>query len=182
MPFHVHIRADEFWDEVAEEFINTPEYDFDIEHSLYAIRKWESKWHKSFLNSKTLSKAEFIDYVRAMTITENIPEEAYYHLTLENQLGIEAYMDDPMTATTVRRKEGQSPSNKIITAEIIYNWMIELGIPFECEHWHIHSLMMLITVCAEKSSGAKKMMKPGDILSHNASLNAARRAKMHTRG
>ena len=59
--------------------------------------------------------------------------------------------------------------------------LIENGIPFECEKWHFNRLMTLIKVCDEKNKPKKKMRK-GDIARRNRSLNAARRAKMHSRG
>lgn len=181
MPLTVNVPATEIWHEDTEEFECTPGYTFEIEHCLYAIRKWEGIWKKSFLNAKELTRVEYLSYVRAMTITKDVPDDAYRYLTPENKRLIDAYMAESMTATTITRKNSKSPSTRIITAEVIYYHMVEFGIPFECEHWPLSTLMTLISVCAEKSGGGKKMSER-DILSRNASLNAMRRASLGTRG
>ena len=40
----ITIPAEEFWDEVNEEFIYTKEQTVQLEHSLVSLSKWESKW------------------------------------------------------------------------------------------------------------------------------------------
>lgn len=179
MPFTVYIHPEECFDDDKQEFFYTPCYKFEIEHSLHSLWKWEAKHKKPFLTT-TMDNQMFIDYVRCMTLTPKVPEEAYLSLKPDNLAEIQAYMEEPMTATTVKNKNNK-PSRKIVTAELIYHWMIEMDIPFECQYWHLNRLMMLITVRMEKSGGQKKMSKK-DILSSNASLNAARKAKLGTRG
>ena len=74
-----------------------------------------------------------------------------------------------------------SGKKQIITSELIYYWMTALNIPFECQRWHLNRLMTLIEVAGIKNQPAKKMSKK-DIAAQNRSLNAARRAKMNSRG
>lgn len=179
MPFTVYIPSVECFDDEKQEFFNSRSYVFEIEHSLYSLRKWEAEHKKPFLTSE-MDRQAFVDYVRCMTTTPKVPDEAYLSLTPINFAEIQAYMEDPMTATTVKNKNNKG-GRKIVTAELIYHWMIEMDIPFECQYWHLNQLMMLITVRMEKSGGQKKMSKK-DILSCNASLNAARKAKLGTRG
>ena len=91
-------------------------------------------------------------------------------------------MKSPMTATVIKRQEGASgKSNEIVTSEIIYYWMISLGIPREFEKWHINRLMTLIEVCSIKNQPAKKMSQR-EIYSQNAALNAKRRGMSRMRG
>lgn len=180
MPFTVNIPATEIWHEDTEVFEGMPGYTFEIEHSLYAIRRWEGIWKKPFLNCTNLSKVEYLSYVKFMTITPNIPSEAYRYLTPFNKRDIDAYMAESMTATTIKNNK-KTHSGGIITAEVIYYYMVEFGIPFECEHWNLSTLMTLITVCAEKNS-PKKKMSDCEIFSRNASLNSIRRAALGTRG
>lgn len=63
------------WDEMNEEFIPGTKHKGQkivLEHSLISISKWEEKWCKPFLNSEKTDD-EFIDYIRCMTITPNVP-------------------------------------------------------------------------------------------------------------
>jgi len=86
-----------------------------------------------------------------------------------------------MTATTFSSKENSRFNREIITAEIIYYWMLSLNIPFECQKWHLNKLITLIRVCNIKNQPAKKRSKR-DIMSQNTAINAARRAKLNSKG
>ena len=176
--------ADEAWDQDREEFVSIPSFRgarIQLEHSLISVSRWESKWHKSFSSTKSKTPEEFLDYVRCMTLTKAVPPEVYQHLTPENLKAIDAYIKDPMTATTFRRKPGQAPSRRVVTSEQIYSWMIDAEIPFEAEKWHLNRLLTLLEVRNNANTPGKKM-STRDIMKENAALNAARRAKMHTRG
>ena len=59
--------------------------------------------------------------------------------------------------------------------------MIVLGIPFECEKWHLNRLMTLIRVVSAKNAPPKKMSK-NEILAQQRRLNAERKAKFNTKG
>ena len=174
----------EMWDEEKLEFVPIPGCKgatIELEHSLISVSKWESKWHKSFSNTREKTIEETIDYIRCMTLTKNVKPELFDHLTVENLKEVDAYIKNPMTATTIRRKQGKGPSRKIITSEVIYSWMVECEIPFTCEKWHLNRLLMLIEVCKERDTPAKKM-SPKNVMKNNAALNAARRSKMHSKG
>ena len=177
----LYIPGKELFNDATQEFIVTPGATLKLEHSLLSVRKWESKWKKSFLNTKELSGEELISYIQCMTIGQNVDPEVYKHLDRRAIRKIRDYMDSPMTATTFREQKNRPPSRDIITAELIYYWMIEHGIPFECEKWHLNQLLTLIHVCNVKQSGGKKMSKK-DIMSQNAALNAARRRASGSKG
>lgn len=172
----------EEWDAKKEEFVYRiigKSYTLCLEHSLISISKWESKWHKPFLSSEKTDE-EFLDYIKCMTLTNNVPDAAYEQLTKENVDEIMKYVNDPMTATTFS-KENKKTSREIITSEIIYSWMITLKIPVEFEKWHIRRLLTLIRVCEIKNSPPKKMSKK-EIMSRNTALNAARRKQFNSKG
>ena len=157
-----------------------------LEHSLISISKWESKWKKSFLyNQDKLTDEEFIDYVKCMTIN-TVPDDTYANLTKSNMEEIIKYMNDPMTATTVKNSNNQKHKKQIITSELIYYWMTTCNIPFSCDKWHISRLMMLITVCSEKNKPAKKnkMSKESynKMIANRNALNAQRRAANNSTG
>lgn len=176
----LEIPGEEFYDEEADRFITGASQTLRLEHSLVSISKWEGKWHKSFLSTADKTDEEMIDYIRCMTITQHVPDEFYYTLPPEAFEKILEYIQDPMTATTFSENAGR-PSREIITAEVIYYWMIAHTIPFECQKWHINRLLTLIRVCNAKTQKPKKMNKQ-EALRRQRELNAERRAKLGTSG
>lgn len=176
----ITIPQQEFFNNETQMFVYTPEQTIRLEHSLVSISKWESKYHKSFLNSSDKTNAELIDYIRCMCITQNVDDDLFNNLSEENLRDVTAYINDPMTATTINNRH-QTRSREIVTSELIYYWMISLNIPFECQKWHINRLLTLISVCSEKNN-PKKKMGTNAILNENAALNAKRRAAMKSKG
>lgn len=175
------IPAVELFDERKNEFVSTKEQTLQLEHSLVSLHKWESKWCKPFLSKQDKSPEELLDYVKCMTITSNVDPDIYMFLTDENLRQINSYIDAPMTATRFSEDKNAKKNREIITAELIYYWMIALQIPFECKKWHLNQLLTLIKVCSIKNEPPKKKSKK-DILSRNAALNAARRKQFNTTG
>lgn len=116
-----------------------------------------------------------------MTINRDVPSEVYFALSDEHIDIINKYIDNPHTATTINRKNPRRDSREIVTSELIYYWMVNLGIPFECEKWNLNRLMTLIDVCAVKSAPEKKMSKR-QVMAQNRALNQARRAKTGSKG
>ncbi len=171
----------EYWDEEKGEFVIPPGYPIDLEHSLVSLSKWESKYCKPFFSKTEKTSAEILDYIKMMAVTDGVLPEVWNNLTQENVDAIQAYIDAPMTATTFSKETRASNSREIITAELIYYWMVALTIPFECHYWHIYRLLTLIRVCNVKNAPAKKQSK-GDIMRRNAALNAERRARMNSKG
>lgn len=170
----------EFYDERTGEFIYYSQEELQLEHSLESVSKWESKWNKPFLSSSNKSVEEIIDYIRCMTITENVDPLAYERLTEHNIIDINSYIDAPMTATTFN-ETNKGGGREIITSEIIYYWMISFNIPFECQHWHLNRLLALIKVCNIKNNPPKKMSKE-EIMARNKALNAQRKQNLNTKG
>ena len=125
------IPAAELFDDRTQEFIKIPEYKLQMEHSLVSLSKWESKWGKPFLTKEPKTAAETIDYIKCMTITQNVNPKVYNSLTTENIEQINKYIDEPMTATTFH-EVNNTRSREIITSELIYYWMFSLNIPMEC--------------------------------------------------
>ncbi len=178
----IEVPGEEFWDEVNEEFIYSKPVTLQLEHSLVSLSKWESKWHKAFLGKQDKTEEELLDYIRCMTITQNVDPNVYNRLTSENFRAINEYIEDPMTATSFYSFE---PANKIggetVTAELIYYWMVSFSIPVEFQKWHLNRLLTLIRVCSVKNAPPKKHSKQ-EIMSRNAALNAARRKQLGTTG
>lgn len=176
---NIVVPDQEFFNEETQEFFTLKGQTLQLEHSLVSLSKWESKWNKPFLSKNEKTLKETIDYIKCMTITQNVKPYIYDMLTNENILDINKYIDSPMTATTFNVQN--TPSREIVTSEIIYYWMISLNIPLECQKWHLNRLLTLIRVCNLKNTPSKKMSKK-EIMSRNAALNAARRKKLNTKG
>ena len=177
----ITIPADEFWDEVNEEFIYQKGLTLQLEHSLVSISKWESNWKKPYLSKEPKTKAETLDYIKCMTVSKNVKPEVYSFLTNENIEQILAYIGDSMTATRLPENKSGKGSGEQITSELVYYWMTQWNIPPEYQKWHFSRLITLIQICNIKNQPAKKMSK-SEIMQRNASINAARRKKFNTRG
>ena len=175
--------VEDAFDEKTETFVSIPPQILLLEHSLVTLSKWESKWHKPFLNpSQDRTEEESLDYIRCMTLNIDEVNPSVYYALEPKELGlIHDYLEDSMTATWFTERETQKFNREVITAEIIYYWMVSLGIPFECENWHLNRLLTLIRVCNIKNTPPKKMGRR-DLLARNASLNAARRKRTGSRG
>lgn len=177
----ITIPQREVFDEKTMTFSNTNARDLVLEHSLVSISKWESKYHKSFLDTKDKTTEETLDYILCMMITQNVDPSVLTLLTQDNLIEINEYIANPSTATTFTEDTDKSKSRVVVTAEIIYGWMIALRIPMECQKWHINRLLTLIRVCNIQQSEPKKMSR-SDILKRQREMNAIRRTKYNTKG
>lgn len=176
----IQIPEVEMFDEEKSEFVHVKGYELSLEHSLLSISKWESKWHKPFLTEEKKTEEEALDYVKCMTLTKNIPDEAYLAIPNSEMERIAEYINNPMTATTFSDRNTPR-SRQIITSELIYYNMTAAGVPFECQKWHLNRLLTLLKICGIKSQPSKKM-SPQKIRSQNSAINAARRAKLGSNG
>ena len=183
----VVIPSTELYDENKEEFVQVKGQVLQLEHSLVSISKWEAKWKKAFLSKESKTNEEIIDYVRCMTLTQNVNPIVYTVIPRSVFEQIFAYIDDPMSATVINEiSVTGAPKRKseTVTSELIYYWMVALQIPFECQKWHLNRLMTLIRICEIKNTppDKRKKMSRSEILSRNQELNKARRLAMGTKG
>ena len=173
----------EFYDESINEFITIKEQTLDLEHSLVSLSKWESKWCKPFLSKEMMTVEESLDYIRCMTLNNDVPPETYLAIPDSVINEVSEYIKKPMTATWFSGNGGKSKktNQRPITAERIYYWMIALNIPSEYKEWHLNRLLTLIRVCDEENKPAKKR-NTQSILNDYAALNNARKQRLNTRG
>lgn len=177
----ITVPATEIWDPNTEEFMSIRTTNLQLEHSLVSISKWESRWHKAFLGKQKKTTEEIIDYVRCMTITQNIDPNVFRCLSNENIQQVTDYIDDPMTATVFYNIDSGEPNRETPTAELIYYWMIALGIPFECQKWHLNRLLTLIRVCNVKNSPPRQRSE-AEIIQSRRELNEARKKALNSKG
>ena len=125
---------------------------------------------------------ETIDYIRCMTITQNVPSITYTLISDANIKAVEEYINAPMTATWFSdEKKSRGGNGEAVTSELIYYWMIALNVPMECQKWHLNRLITLIKICNIKNAPPKKMGKKAT-MSRNAAINAARRKQLNSNG
>jgi hypothetical protein len=171
----------EHFDEESQEFVTRGDVTLELEHSLVSLSKWESKHEKPFLGKGDKTTEQVFDYIKLMTLTPNVPEEVFLRLSEDNITDINNYIDAKMSATWFNEPPGAPRSRDVITAELVYYWMIEFHIPFECETWHLNRLFTLIRVCNIKQAKPKKMSR-SEIAARNRELNAQRRQQLGTKG
>ena len=97
----------ELYDESTNTFFYSKpikEQTLQLEHSLVSISKWESKWCKSFLSRADKTNEETIDYIKCMTLTQNVDPIVYENLSSEHIKQINDYIDAPMTATVISNR------------------------------------------------------------------------------
>lgn len=174
------IATAEAYDEVDGKFTESEYFVLELEHSLRSVSKWEQKWEAPFLHSGQKTDEQILDYIRMMYLGAVFPEHVMASLTKEHYDKINAYINAKMTATWFR-EERQRPNPEIVTNELIYYWMISLGIPFECEDWHLNRLLTLIKVCNLKNQ-PKKKMSPAEAMAEQRRLNDLRRQQTGSKG
>ena len=177
----ITIDGREYFDQEQQVFIDKPTLRLDFEHSLASLSKWESKHGKAFLSTKEKTRQEMFDYIALMCLTEGAFPEALSRLDSSHIKEIQTYLDSQQTATTFSNQSGAPSSREVITAEIIYYWMVEQGVPFECQYWHLNRLLTLLRVVSIKRAPSKKMSRR-EAMSQQRSLNAQRRAAAQSRG
>lgn len=178
----IAVGRQEQFDDEKQEFFWTDGVTIQLEHSLVTLSKWESFYEKPFLDPRrTHTDEETLKYVELMVVSPNPPENLMQIVTARELEEIQAYISAKMTATWFRDVAPKKPTREIITAELVYYWMLQANIPFECEHWHLNRLFTLIRVCSEKNSPPKKMSR-ADAIAQQKLLNEQRMAKYNTTG
>ena len=167
----------EVWDPLENLFSRTEDRIVKLEHSLYSIAQWESKWRKPFLVQEAKTEEEMISYIELMVVEGDMDVDL---LTVDHLNEIAKYMETDMSATTVRNLE-TGGSGMIITSEVMYAQMCNGQVNWEAQYWHFSRLNKLLRVLSEMNSEKKKMDKR-DVLKQNHELNEQRKREMKSKG
>lgn len=183
--------------------VKIPGATLQLEHSLISLQKWEAIWQQPWLdNTNQKTREQTISYIKCMTINKNVSDEVYNKIPDYEINRVNAYINNPMTASKIDENLGQSNLKQLqhknthdsfISAELIYYWMIAFHIPFECRKWHLNQLLTLIRVCAAKKEEENAELEretKGNKVNTNwrataqsfKAENARRRALWHTKG
>lgn len=172
----------DLFDDAKQEFIISKGGILQLEHSLLSLSKWEAKWCKPFISKETKTDEQALDYVKCMTINQNVSPIIYDYIPGNILREISEYIDAPMTATWFNEEKNTKKNKDVITSEIIYYWMIAQNIPMECQKWHLNRLVTLINVCRLKNNPPKNKMNNSEMLANRRALNEARRQQFNTKG
>lgn len=176
----------EWFNEETDEFCIDPPLELELEHSLLSIFHWESKWKKpllSLLSHGGLSSEELLDYFGFMVIDPPIQRNTILvRFSPENLQSILLYLDDSQTATTVTERQQTRGSDRMITSELVYTWMIGLNIEKAYETWNINRLLMLIRVVSIELNPNKSKMSSKNAASMQRDLNERNKALLGTKG
>lgn len=150
------VVIEEGFDERTSEFVESETVVIELEHSLVSLSKWESKWEVNFLGNENKTSEQIQDYIRMMILGDIPVDNVLSHLTPDQLIQINDYIDAKMTATKIYEEPARPGNHETITAEIIYYWMISFGIPIEWETRHLGRLLTLIKVCSIKNTPPEK--------------------------
>lgn len=178
MFLELEVGYDEVYNEETEEFEVVHGNIVQLEHSLYTISMWEASHKRNFLNNTELSSQDIFDYIQCMSYRTPFNINI---LTMDDLEKINSYMQDVQSATTIQSNRKSSSSSDVITSEVLYASIFELGIDISCQHWHISRLLLLLQVMSIRQNGSEKMNQT-DIHEQNRRLNEMRRKQMNTKG
>lgn len=152
MSIRVHINPTEMWDEDNARFVNTKPLDITIEHCLSSVSEWEAKWEQAFLGRKKKTTEMIIDYIRCMVVDHSVTYEDLIGLTSsENEEAlkqIQDYIASRQSATFFQnQRHATGGPRDLPTSEVMYSWMVEYGIDWEAQYWHLNRFLNLVHIC-----------------------------------
>ena len=177
----IEVPARELFDEKTNTFKEIPAVTLRLEHSLVSISKWEMKWKKPFLTTEQKTSEETLDYIRCMSLNQNLKDDVYYALGPKEIKKVNDYIEESRTATTFSNVKKTGAHPPVITSEQLYFYMAANNIPFECQKWHLSRLLTLLQIAGIENSPKKKMSRR-EVLSQNRALNQARRKARKSKG
>lgn len=180
----IHIPDKRLFFSETNTFYDVKKVDLTMEHSLLSLKKWESRWKIPFLGRTPKTNIQMLDYLKCMTLTKLVDQNAYLAIPDEEMKRIVRYIKDPMCATTFTDNliGAQRNRNEVVTAETIYYWMITLNIPVEFQKWHLEQLLALIKLTNIKNDPKKRKMSEREVIAKYAEINERNKKLLNTKG
>lgn len=175
----VPIKED--FDQETSTFIQSEDFELELEHSLVSLSKWEQIFCKPFLSPGEKTKEETLTYVQCMILNDEVPENLFQRLTQKNIDDIAEYINSNPHGTTFPNAPKSGRATEIISAELVYYWMFSLNIDISCETWNLNRLFALIKVFNVKNSKPQKMSRAAAAEQRRA-LNEQRRKQSGSTG
>lgn len=123
----IQVGTTDIYDESTNMFGAQGGFELKLEHSLVSLSKWESEFEKPFLGKGAKTEKEILAYIGHMILTPNPPGDFSLKLSKENVEEINTYIDRKMTGTWFSDRPGAPRTQQVITSELIYYWMTEIG-------------------------------------------------------
>ena len=180
---------EEVINEETLEFVSYPSMKVYLEHSLYTISLWESKWKQAFLGDKPKTDESMNDYVYFMitgvedeTLRRQIANRIVHSVDDVNK--IKDYINNSMSATCFMESSADKKKSggDVLTSEFFYYMIFGNQIPIEVEHWHLNRLSTLLKVFAVKNNPDKHKHSRREIMADYERINQRNRARFNTKG
>ena len=175
----LELPGEERFDERTNTFVTMEPCILTLTHSLSAVAEWESVYKRSFLETPPQTGEELVYYIQCMS-NQPLPRDFIRRLDQSVQVKIADYLSDNATATVLWNPPSNGGPRDTMTSELIYWYMSQLGIPFECDKWNLNRLLTLIRLSAAKQNSGKSDARAS--AAQRAALNKARRARTGSRG
>nr|DAS39837.1 MAG TPA: hypothetical protein [Caudoviricetes sp.] len=175
----LELPGEERFDEESSTFISMPPCTLHLTHSLYSVSLWESVYKRSFLDSPPNTPEETMYYVECMS-EEPLPGDFMRRLDRNIQVKIAEYIADGASATHLLDPPARGGPKDSMTSELIYWYMSQFNIPYDCDKWNLNRLLTLIKLSAAKQGGSNASASA--TAAQRAAMNKARRARYNSKG
>lgn len=173
------LPGEERFDEESSTFISMPPCTLHLTHSLHSVSQWESVYKRSFLDSPPNTPEETMYYVECMS-EEPLPGDFMRRLDRNIQVKIAEYIADGASATHLLDPPARGGPKDSMTSELIYWYMSQFNIPYDCDKWNLNRLLTLIKLSAAKQGGSNASASA--TAAQRAAMNKARRARYNSKG
>ena len=185
MSIVVKVPKCEVYDEENEKILEvTEDISLVMEHNLIAISRWESKFHKPYFKEEEKTTEEASYYLECMTLNKGVENYIFKCIPRSELLRITEYINDPMTGTIIKKRDEKNQKKEILSSELLYYYMFKLGIPKECENWHLNRLLTLLDVFGVKDDTGNNKNKASysEMVARNKAINERNKARFRSKG